>query len=94
MNQQRTRILKKKAARIFLTAAVGLLILNSAASAQDTLGSLMEQTGSEFIVGKWTGVSPDGQEFMMEFKWEIKPPMNGHIGSSGQYSDIRPHQVS
>ncbi|MHC4439845.1 MAG: hypothetical protein ACYS3S_21010 [Planctomycetota bacterium] len=73
MNQQRTTVLKKKAAKIFLAAAVGLIIWNSAASAQDTLGYLMEQTGSEFIVGNWGGESPDGQKFTMEYKWALKP---------------------
>ncbi len=73
MNPQRTTVLKKKVTKIFLAAAVGLIIWNSAALAQDTLGSLMEQTGSDFIVGKWVGESPDGQEFTMEFKWELKP---------------------
>lgn len=73
MNMQRTILLKKKVTRIFLAMVVGLIVLNSAASAQDTLGSLMEQTGSEFIVGKWAGQSNDGQEFAMEYKWELKP---------------------
>ena len=73
MNQQRTTVLKKKAAIIFLAAAVGLLIWNSAASAQDTLGSLMDQMGCDFIVGKWAGETDDGQKYVMEYKWEIKP---------------------
>lgn len=68
MNQPKTTII-----RAFLFFIVSLVIWNSAASAQDTLGSLMEQTGSDFIVGKWAGVSNDGQEFTMEFKWQIKP---------------------
>jgi len=72
MNQQ-TTVLKKKVAKIFLAAAVGLIIWNSAASAQDSLGSLMEQSGSEWIVGKWAGESPDGQKYTMEYKWELKP---------------------
>jgi hypothetical protein len=72
MNQQRT-ILKKKVAKIFLAAVVGLVIWSSAASAQDSLGYLMEQSGSEWIVGKWAGESPDGQKYTMEYKWELKP---------------------
>ena len=71
MKPQRTTVLKK-VTKIFLVVVVGLIILNSAASAQDSLGSLMEQSGCDFIVGKWIGESPDGQEFTMEFKWEIK----------------------
>jgi len=72
MNQQ-TTVLKKKVAKIFLTAAVGLIIWNSAASAQENLGSLMEQSGSDWLVGKWAGESPDGQKYTMDYKWELKP---------------------
>ena len=72
MNQQ-TTVLKKKVAKIFLAAAVGLIIWSSAASAQENLGSLMEQSGSDWIVGKWAGESPDGQKYAIEYKWELKP---------------------
>jgi len=73
MNQQRTTGLKKKVTKIFLAAAVGLIIWSSAASAQESLGSLMEQSGSDWIVGKWAGESPDGQKYAIEYKWELKP---------------------
>ena len=72
MNSQRKTVLKKKVAKIFLAAVVGLVIWSSAASAQDSLGYLMEQSGSEWIVGKWAGESPDGQKITMEYKWELK----------------------
>ena len=67
MIPQRTTVLKKKVTKIFLAAIAGLIIWNSAASAQDSLGYLMEQSGSEWLVGKWVGESPDGQEYMMEY---------------------------
>jgi hypothetical protein len=73
MNSQRKTVLKKKVTKIFLAALVGLIIWNSAASAQESLGALMEQSGSEFIVGNWGGESPDGQKFTMEYKWALKP---------------------
>ena len=73
MNSQRTTVLKKKVTKIFLAAVAGLVIWNSAASAQDSLKSLMEQSGSDWIVGKWVGESPDGGKFTMEYKWELKP---------------------
>ncbi len=72
MNQQRT-VLKKKVAKIFLAVVVGLVIWNSAASAQENLGSLMEQSGSDWLVGNWAGESPDGQKYTMDYKWELKP---------------------
>jgi hypothetical protein len=70
MNQQ-TKVMKK-AAWIFLAAAIGLTICNSAASAQN-LGSLMQESGSDWLVGKWVGESPEGQKYQIEYKWEIKP---------------------
>ena len=73
MNQQRKTGLKSKVTKIFLAAAVCLIIWNSAASAQDSLASLMEQSGSEWIVGNWAGESSDGQKYAIEYKWELKP---------------------
>jgi len=73
MNPQRTKVLKKKVTKIFLAALVCLIIWNSAASAQDSLASLMEQSGSEWIVGNWAGESPNGQKYTIEYKWELKP---------------------
>ena len=73
MNPKRTTVLKKKVTKIFLAVVAGLVIWSSAASAQDSLQSLMEQSGSEWLVGKWAGESPDGQKYTMEYKWELKP---------------------
>lgn len=73
MNPQRTTVLKKKVTKIFLAAVVGLIVWSSAASAQESLGSLMEQTGCDWLVGKWAGESPDGQKYAIEYKWELKP---------------------
>ena len=73
MKPQRTTVLKKKVTKIFLAVVVGLIIWNSAASAQESLGSLMEQSGCDWLVGKWAGESPDGQKYTMEYKWELKP---------------------
>lgn len=72
MDQQRKRGLERNMTRTFLTAVVCLIVWNSAATAQDSLGSLMQQTGSEWIVGNWVGETPEGQKYTMEYKWEIK----------------------
>jgi len=71
MNQQAT--VTKKAARVFLSAAIGLFIFGAAASAQESLGYLMQESGCDWLVGKWTGESSEGQKYVMEYKWEIKP---------------------
>jgi len=73
MNPQSKTGLKRNVTKIFLAAVVGLIIWNSAATAQESLASLMEQSGCEWIVGKWAGESPDGQKYAIEYKWELKP---------------------
>lgn len=71
MNQQTAVI--KTATKIFLSAAIGLIIFGTAASAQESLGYLMQESGCDWLVGKWAGESPEGQKYVMEYKWEIKP---------------------
>lgn len=73
MNQQRKSGLKRNMTRIFMAAAVCLIVWNSAVQAQDSLASLMQQSGCEWIVGNWAGETPEGQKYTMEYKWEIKP---------------------
>jgi len=68
MNERRTAGLKK----LLLAIAAGLLIWTSAASAQDTLADLMQQTGCNWIIGKWAGETPDGQKYEIEYKWALK----------------------
>jgi len=72
MNRQKTT-LTKKLVRIFLTAAVSLIIFGTAAPAQESLGYYMQEFGCDWLVGKWAGESPEGQKYVMEYKWEIKP---------------------
>jgi hypothetical protein len=73
MNQVRTARAKMSFTKILLAAAVSLVILTSAASAQESLGDLMEQTGCNWLIGNWAGQSDDGQKYEIEYKWEIKP---------------------
>jgi len=73
MNQPKTAGTSITLTRALLVLAAGLVIWSSAASAQDSLGSLMEQMGCDWLVGKWAGESPDGQKYAMEYKWELKP---------------------
>ena len=71
MNQQTT--VMKKAAKIFLLAAISLIIFSTAASAQESLGYLVQESGCDWLIGKWVGESPEGQKYVIDYKWEIKP---------------------
>ncbi|TKJ33684.1 MAG: hypothetical protein CEE38_20070 [Planctomycetes bacterium B3_Pla] len=68
MNKRRTTGLKK----LLLAIAAGLFIWTSAASAQDTLADLLQQTGCNWIIGKWVGETSDGQKYEIEYKWALK----------------------
>jgi len=72
MNQLRTTGPKMSLAKIFLVFAAGIFMCTSGAAAQETLGDLMQQTGCDWLIGKWAGFSDDGQKYEIEYKWEIK----------------------
>ena len=72
MNKSTTTGLKRNVTRIILAAAVGLLVWSSGAAAQETLADLVQQTGCNWIIGKWAGETPDGQKYEVEYKWALK----------------------
>lgn len=72
MNQLRTAELSTSLTKIFLVLAAALVIWTPGAAAQESLRDLMQQTGSEWIIGKWAGQSDDGQTYQIEYKWELK----------------------
>jgi len=72
MNKSTTAGLKRNMTGIFLTATIGLFIWTSGAAAQDTLGDLMQMTGSDWLIGKWAGETPDGDRYEIEYKWVLK----------------------
>jgi len=57
---------------ILLVTTVSLMVLASAASAQETLGDLVQQTGCDWMAGKWVGQSDEGEKYQIEYKWEIE----------------------
>jgi hypothetical protein len=70
MNKSTNAGLKRNT--VFLTAAIGLLIWTSGATAQDTLADLMQQTGCNWLIGKWAGETPEGDRYEIEYKWALK----------------------
>lgn len=72
MNQPTTAKLKRNVTRIFLAAAIGLSIWTPGAAAQETLGDLVQESGCNWLIGKWAGETPDGQKYEIEYKWALK----------------------
>lgn len=72
MNQPTTAKLKRNVTRIFLAAAIGLSVWTSGAAAQDTLGDLVQESGCNYLIGKWVGETPEGQKYEIEYKWALK----------------------
>ena len=72
MNQLTTTQLKRNVTRIFLAVTIGLLAWTSAATAQESLGDLVQQSGCDYLIGKWAGETDDGQKYEIEFKWALK----------------------
>jgi len=58
--------------KVLLVTAVSLMIVTSAASAQETLGDLVQQVGCDWIIGKWIGQSDEAGKYQIEYKWEIE----------------------
>ena len=72
MNKSTTTGLRRNVTRIVLTAAVGLFVWSSGAAAQETLAEAVQQTGCNWIIGKWAGETDDGQKYEIEYKWVLK----------------------
>ncbi len=72
MNSSTTTRLKGKATRVVLAAVAGVLVWSSAAPAQETLADLVQQSGCNWLIGKWSGETPDGQKYEIEYKWALK----------------------
>lgn len=57
--------------RTFLLLAAGLVIWTSAAAAQEKLGDLVEEAGFNWMIGRWTATTGDGQEIEMTYRWGL-----------------------
>ena len=71
MNQSTTAKVNMSLTKMFLVLAVGLLIWTSAAAAQEKLGDLVAEAGFDWMVGRWTATTDDGQEIEMSYRWGL-----------------------
>lgn len=72
MNNTATTGLKGNVRRVILAAVVGLFVWTSGATAQETLADAVQQSGCNWLIGKWAGEAPDGQKYQIEYKWALK----------------------
>ena len=62
----------------FLALTAGLVILTSVAAAQEEkLSEHVAEAGLDWMIGRWTAVTDEGQELQMLYKWEL----NKHLVS-------------
>ncbi len=66
MNQPKTIV-----TRTFLLLAAGLVIWTSAAAAQEKLGDLVQEAGFNWMIGRWTATTDDGQEIEISYRWGL-----------------------
>lgn len=66
MNQPKTTVI-----RTFLLLAAGLVIWISSAAAQEKLGDLVQEAGFNWMIGRWTAATDDGQEIEISYRWGL-----------------------
>jgi hypothetical protein len=86
MNQPKTVGMSITLTRAFLLLATGLLIWTSAAAAQEKLGDLVEEAGFNWMIGRWTATTDDGQEIEMTYKWGLDKYMATVDFKMGEYA--------
>jgi len=86
MNQTKTSGLKVTLTRTFLLLAVGLVISTSSAAAQEKLGDLVQETGFNWMIGRWTATTDDGQEIEMLYRWGLDRYLATYDFKMGEYA--------
>lgn len=86
MNQPKTAGLKVILTRTFLLLAAGLVIWTSSAAAQEKLGDLVQEAGFNWMIGRWTATTDDGQEIEMTYKWGLDRYMATVDFKMGEYA--------
>ena len=71
MNHATTTQVKKSLTKIFMVITVGFLLGTTAAGAQEKLGNLVAEAGFDWMVGRWTAKTDDGQEIEVLFRWTL-----------------------
>ena len=86
MNQPKTAGMSITLTRVLLALAAGLVIWTSAAAAQEKLGDLVEEAGFNWMIGRWTATTDDGQEIEMLYRWGLDKYMATVDFKMGEYA--------
>ena len=86
MNQSKTTGTSLTLTRTFLLLAAGLLIWTSATAAQEKLGDLVEEAGFNWMIGRWTATTDDGQQIEMLYRWGLDRYMVNVDFKMGEYA--------
>ena len=70
--------------------AAVLVVLTAGAKAQQSLGDLVAQGGYEWMMGRWTATTDEGDKMLLEYKWELnKHLLSVHLkGPQYEYRGI------
>jgi len=86
MNQPKTAGISVTFTITFLLLAAGLFIWTSAATAQEKLGDLVEEAGLNWMIGRWTATTDDGQEIEIVYRWGLDRYMVTADFKMGEYA--------
>ena len=86
MNQPNTKVMSVTLTKTFLLLAAGLFMWTSAAAAQEKLGDLVEEAGFNWMIGRWTATTDDGQEIEMVYRWGLDRYMVTADFKMGEYA--------
>jgi len=86
MNQPKTTKTNMNVTKMLLVLAAGLLIWTSSAMSQEKLGDLVAEAGFDWMVGRWTAMTDDGQEIEMAYRWGLDRHMATVDFKMGEYA--------
>lgn len=75
MNQLRTARVNVRLRMPLLVLAAVLLVCGAQAQAQGRLGDLVEESGFEWMIGKWEATTDQGDKIQVEWKWQLDKNM-------------------
>jgi hypothetical protein len=86
MNQRKTAGQNVSLRKTLLVLVAGLAILSSQAAAQPKLGDLVAEAGFDWMVGRWTGTTDDGQNIEVVYRWGLDKHLVSFDFKMGDYA--------
>jgi hypothetical protein len=86
MNQRKTEVQNVSLRKTLLVLVAGLAILASQAAAQPKLGDLVTEAGFDWMIGRWTGTTDDGQNIEAAYRWGLDKYLVSFDFKMGDYA--------